>query len=55
MPKRSEQTNTILTLLVELEKGKKSGEEKGWIALHEEELYKAWIKAVRQENLDKVG
>ena len=25
-----------------------------WIALHEEELYKAWIKAVRQENPDKI-
>ncbi len=35
MPKRSEQTNTILTLLVELEKGKKSGEEKGWTDFEE--------------------
>lgn len=25
-----------------------------WITLHEEELYKAWIKAVRNEHPDKI-
>ena len=26
----------------------------GWLALHEEEIYKAWYKAVRNEQFDKI-
>ena len=26
----------------------------GWLALHEEEVYKAWNKAVRSEHFDKI-
>ncbi|MGN0159334.1 MAG: DUF4160 domain-containing protein [Brotaphodocola sp.] len=27
----------------------------GWLALHEDELYKAWNKAVRNEKFDKIA